>query len=66
MLNATKARLYHEKPPFTHVPNGHESSAPASQQKKPKAVQLRNSAWRTETVVGSDMSAQGCDNGGKQ
>jgi hypothetical protein len=64
MLNATKARLYRGKLPFTHVSDGHESSAPASQQKKPKAVRLGNGAWCAETAVGSD--AQDRDNGGKQ
>jgi hypothetical protein len=61
MLDATKATVQHGKRLGTHVLDGHESSALASQQKKPKTVRLGNDAG---IAVGSD--AQDCVNIGTQ
>jgi hypothetical protein len=61
--NTTKARLYCGKPPFTCMLDRHKSSAPATWQRKLKAMQLGNGTWRTEIAVNSNM--QDHDNDGK-
>jgi hypothetical protein len=61
MLDASKATVQHGKRLGTRVPDGHEDSALATQQRLSKAVRLRKGAWCAEIAVGSDVSAQGCD-----
>jgi hypothetical protein len=61
MPDATKATVQRGKRLGTRVPDGHEDSALATQQRLSKTVRLRNGAWCAGIAVGSDMSAQGCD-----